>query len=119
MMNSRAIYFAVHGVNPPRRSPRPRRRGPARNWKYLGWIRTLPCASCGSTEGIQAAHTVNNGLSSKGSDYSCVPLCPVCHREYDNGLRSKELFEQDHDINMAATVRSLNHCWFAYSKEVK
>jgi len=125
-MNSRALYFAVHGVKPPRRSPRRRAgRGPARNWKYRGWIRSLPCA-CASAEpdcdcfgAIQAAHTQNNGLRTKGSDYSCVPLCAYHHQQYDSGLRSKELFEADHNLNLADLVRRLNHDWFAYSKEVK
>jgi len=119
MLTTRAIYYAVHGVLPPRRSPRRRSRGPARSSKYRGWIRSLPCAACGSECGVQAAHTVNNGLGTKGSDYSCVPLCFPCHRQYDSGLRSKELFEADHNLNLPALVRRLNHDWFAYSREVK
>lgn len=62
---------------------------------------------------------MNNGLASKGSDYSCVPLCHSCHREYDNGLRSKELFEADHNLNMSELRRRLQSDWFRYAKEVK
>lgn len=120
MISSRRIWFLVTGEMPPRKSPRRRlNRGPARSWRYRAWIRSLPCAVCGIEKGIEAAHTQHNGMASKGSDYSCVPLCWEHHREYDNGLRSKELFEQDHDINLAQLVRRLNHDWFAYSSEVK
>jgi hypothetical protein len=105
---------------PPRRAARRANpRKPARAWKYRAWIGTLPCAACGSEADVQAAHTVNNGMASKGSDYSCVPLCPSCHHEYDNGLRSKELFEADHNLSMASLRTRLNHDWFAYSQEVK
>jgi len=133
MLSNRALYFAVHGRPAPRKAPRRRTgRGPARNWKYRGWVRTLPCA-CHIVEmelgeagawspcfgAVQAAHTVNNGRGSKGSDYSCVPLCAYHHQEYDNGLRSKDLFEADHNISMAGLVARLNHEWFAHSREMK
>jgi hypothetical protein len=58
-------------------------------------------------------------MSQKASDYSCVPLCFPCHREYDNGLESKSLFERATGVNMRELVRRLNHDWFAYSREVK
>lgn len=122
MLSNRQIYFLITGERPARRSPRRRsalRSGPARSWKYRGWIRSLPCAACGIERGVQAAHTQNNGLASKGSDFSCIPLCFGCHREYDNGLRSKDLFEQDHNLDIAGLVRRLQHDWFAYSQEVK
>ena len=116
----RWLYRTVHGRPAPRASRTTPRRGPARNWRYCAWIRTLPCAACGTTLGVQAAHTGDDGgMSQKASDYSCVPLCFSCHREYDNGLRSKELFEQDHRIIMPELVRRLTHDWFAYSREVK
>jgi hypothetical protein len=66
--------------HPRRRSPRRRRRGPARDAKYRAWIRTLPCAACETTERVEAAHTGSDGgMSMKASDYSCVPLCRDCH----------------------------------------
>lgn len=40
-----------------------------------------------------AAHTVNNGMSSKGPDSSCVPLCRSHHQEYD---AAREAFENRH-----------------------
>jgi len=120
MINTRYLAYLVTGVRPPRRSPRRRSgRGPARSWKYRAWIRSQACCVCGSSFAVAAAHTVNAGLRIKGSDYSCVPLCFEHHRAYDSGLRSKGLFEIDHNISMAAIVRSLNHEWFSHAREVK
>ena len=78
------LMYAVHGrTEHPRRTPRrrPFRRGPVRDPKYLSWIRTLPCASCGSTHQVEAAHTGSDGgMRQKASDTSCVPLCHDCHQ---------------------------------------
>jgi hypothetical protein len=83
-------------------------------------MRTLPCAACGTTSGVEAAHTGDDGgLSQKASDYTCVPLCHECHAEYDNGQESKALFEAAAGVDMRAIVRHLNHTWFAYAGEVK
>ena len=43
------LMYRVHGETVhPRKTRRTRaRRGPARNWKYRAWIRTLPCLVCG------------------------------------------------------------------------
>jgi hypothetical protein len=46
---------------------------------YLKWIRTQPCVLCGPRINIDAHHTESGGTGIKGSDYSCVPLCPACH----------------------------------------
>lgn len=111
----RWLHQAIHGTPAPRAPRRRPRRGPTRNWKYRAWIRTLPSVVSGRP-GCEACHTVNNGMSSKGSCYTCVPLTPEEHREYDAG---REAFEQKYGISMAATVRDLNHAWFAYAREVK
>jgi hypothetical protein len=114
MLTSRQIFFAVTGERPPRRSPRrPTGRGPARNWKYKGWIRSLPSAVSGA-HGCEAAHTGNDGgMAQRASDYSCIPLTHDEHMELHR--IGREAFETRYDINLAAVVRSLQHCWFAYS----
>ena len=79
---TRYLHFAIHGTSAPRSPRRHPRRGPARNWKYRAWMRTLPCAACGTTSGVEAAHTGDDGgLSQKASDYTCVPLCHECHAQ--------------------------------------
>lgn len=112
----RWLRYAVHGEYSHSRAPRRRpRRGPARNWKYRRWIRSLPSAVSGRP-GCEASHTQNNGTSSKGSDYSCVPLTHEEHREYDAG---RDLFEKRYGLCMAELVKRLNHDWFAYAGRVK
>ena len=80
----RWLMKEIHGVETPRKSPRRRSgRGPVRDWKYKAWIRTLPCAHCGTTRAIEAAHTGSDGgMSQKASDRSCVPLCFDCHQAH-------------------------------------
>ena len=53
---------------------------PVRNSEYLRWIRTLPCAVCRATRGVEAAHTGPHGLGQKSSDLSAIPLCARHHR---------------------------------------
>jgi hypothetical protein len=119
-MNSRSLYFAIHGERPKRRSPRARRRGPARDWRYLAWIRSLPCLLCGCK--AEAAHTGNDGgTSQKASDYSAVPLCHHCHQSGQNSYHklTRGPFEAFHNVNLAGLVRRLTSAWFAHASEVK
>ena len=124
MPSSRWIYQQVTGEKAPRRPPRRHSfRGPARNGRYRAWIRTLPCVVCGIERGIEAAHTGSDGgRGQKSSDYSCIPLCNDHHQA--DGRRawhgcSREEFQERHGIDVAGIVKRLNHCWFAYSQEVK
>jgi hypothetical protein len=106
-MNSRSLYFAVHGERPKRHSPRrPTGRGPIRDYKYKAWIRTLPCASCGSTYEVEAAHTGSDGgMRQKASDRSCVPLCNNCHQAHPVSYhRNREAM----GIDFPALVARLN-----------
>lgn len=112
----RFLRFAVHGETKHPRAPRRKpRRGPYRSWKYRAWIRTVPSVVSGRT-GCEACHTVNNGMRSKGSDLSCVPMTRAEHREYDAGRKA---FERKYGISMTAEVRKLNSIWFQYSGLVK
>ena len=116
--------WAVTGRKPERK---PRRRstgrGPARDWKYRAWIRTLPCAACGSHHQVEAAHTGSDGgMRQKSSDYSCIPLCIECHtmgRHAYHSASGPAGLEQAYEFSIAATVRTLNHTWFAHASEVK
>ena len=111
-MTTRYLYRLVHGIKPPRRRRSKPRRGPARNWRYRNWIRSLPSAVSGSY-GVEACHTGHDGgMSMKSSDFSCVPLTHVEHMRL-HALGRKQ-FEALHGIDIDAIVRRLNHCWFAY-----
>ena len=78
----RWVWREVHGEDLPRkRGPRREHRGPARNWKYRAWIRSLPCAVCGLEPCGEAHHTGERGLGQQASDYTCIPLCSDCHTQ--------------------------------------
>ena len=61
---------------------------------------------------VDPAHTENNGTSSKGPDYSCVPLGRGHHREYDAGRKA---FEKKYDIDMQETAKKY---WETYQREI-
>jgi hypothetical protein len=110
----------VHGVDIPRKPPKRASilgtRKTARSWRYLAWIRSLPCAVCGAH--AEAAHTGSDGgMSIKSSDWSCVPLCTSHHQEYHQIGRGG--VENKYGIYFADIVRKLNHFWFDFSRAVK
>jgi len=111
------LYYQVHGVKPKRRSPRRSFRGPARSWKYLAWIRSLECVSCGSSRDVEAAHTGSDGgMRQKSSDYSCIPLCADCHTQAphshhrDRAACEQRILER-HKLTIAELVKDLNREW--------
>jgi hypothetical protein len=76
---------------------------------YRLWLRSFGyCEACRQsgllardpfTRIIDPCHTANNGLSSKGPDNSCAPLCRVHHREFDRG---RTAFQAAYGIDMPA-----------------
>jgi hypothetical protein len=91
------------------------RKGPMRDPAYRRWCKRQPCALSGDRTGefvtyrpeirravIDPAHTRNNGMSSKGPDWSCVPLERALHDEYD---ADREGFEKKYHVNMAELAR--------------
>lgn len=118
-MNTRALYYQIHGTMPARRPRRSRAgyKGPARSWKYKAWIRTLPCAACGACRDVEAAHTGSDGgMALKASDYSCIPLCGSCHTGQSDSYHQDR---QSCDLRILARtgltivemVRDLNGVW--------
>jgi hypothetical protein len=54
---------------------------PARDLRYLEWIRTLPCCVCGMPGQSEAHHEPPKGIGGGHStDYDAVPLCLGDHR---------------------------------------
>ena len=90
------------------------RRGPDRDPRYRAWIRSLPCAVCGSKWRVEAAHTgTDGGMAQKASDYSCVPLCRYCHTGATGAYHriGKREFERSYGINLVKLVEVLNLRW--------
>jgi hypothetical protein len=92
-------------IEPTRIKPRAKpRRGPLRDPKYREFCRDQFCVIASASgmdlecDGpIDPSHTQNNGLSSKGPDSSCVPLCRYHHAEYDSG---RAAFEKKYGVNL-------------------
>lgn len=105
----------ILGREIPRKPPgRARRETPARDWRYRQWIRTLACASCGAETGVEAAHTGHDGgMGQKASDFSCVPLCAVCHRAGPFAYHriGRRDFERRHGIDLGQLARRLYRIW--------
>ena len=55
--------------------------------KYLSFVRSLPCASCGTEADLTAHHLRHDiapyagGMSYKAHDFLTMPLCGKCHSE--------------------------------------
>lgn len=93
----------------PKRRSKPR-RGPLRCPAYRAWLKDKRCCVCPWQPGhmlgfvpSDPAHTQNNGMRSKGSDASCIPLCRTHHEEFDSGRKS---FQQKYgvDADLEATT---------------
>ncbi len=65
---------------------------------HLGYVRTQPCMSRGSNQGVQAHHIRKKrpghfkSMGSKVSDKYTVPLCHDCHTLLHQPNRSEEYF---------------------------
>jgi hypothetical protein len=89
----------------PKKRTKPR-RGPMRDPGFKKYIRQFFCAlldqenSTGCSSFIvEPAHTQNNGMRSKGSDASCVPLCRKHHTEFD---QNRKAFQIKYGVDMKA-----------------
>ena len=83
---------------------------PVRSPRYLEWIRTLPCAVCHRTRGVEAAHTGPHGLGQKSSDMSAIPLCARHHRTGQDSYHKlgPRKFAAAHQLNIRAIVARLS-----------
>lgn len=65
--------------------------------QFLQWLRGRPCAACGGTLCLEAAHVDHaggKGTGTKVADRHAIPLCNVCHAVQHNG--GWKTFERDH-----------------------
>lgn len=83
---------------------------PARNPKYLAWIRSRPCVVCGASRGIEASHTGLHGLGQKSPDSSAIPLCARHHRTGNDSYHKlgPRRFSQVHGLDIPEIVRRLS-----------
>jgi len=86
---------------------------PERDAKYRVWVRSLPCAVCGTRRGIEAAHTGSHGLGQKASDKSCIPLCCRDHKTGPQSLHNlgPVEFERVHALSIGELRERLNMVW--------
>jgi len=87
-----------------------RARPPARDSRYLAWIRTQPCVVCGARRGIEASHTGPRGLGQKSPDTSAIPLCARHHRTGNDSYHrlGPRNFAERHNLDISVIVRRLN-----------
>ena len=83
---------------------------PRRDLKHLQWIRTLPCAVCGSTRYVEAAHTGPHGLGQKSADSAAIPLCIRHHRSGNDSYHKlgPRLFAAAHHLKISEVLNALN-----------
>jgi hypothetical protein len=83
---------------------------PARDSKYLSWIRSFPCLVCSTIWAVEAAHVGPHGLGQKSSDHSTLPLCRRCHRTGNESLHKlgRSGFEAVHRLNLFRAVETFN-----------
>lgn len=79
-----------------------RRTKNVRDEDYKAWIRTHPCAACGSTYSVECAHVgYDGGASLKASDNLTIPLCTNCHTMGAGAYHriGRKGFERLHNLN--------------------
>lgn len=101
----------------------------------MKWLRNRACVTCvalkmiyrdrlcASGSGpIDPAHTVNNGMKSKGPDSSCIPLCRHHHDEMDGRLSTaittKEQFAAKYEIDLEREAAT-HYALYLIDKETK
>jgi hypothetical protein len=99
--------------------PRPgsyTREKPARNERYLMFIRRHGCCACGSTRNVEAAHTGPHGLGQKSADAATIPLCFHCHRGDVDSLHNvgPEQFARDHALNVPQLIAGYQAAFIAF-----
>lgn len=57
-----------------------------RSVAYRKKVAGLACINCGKAPPSQCAHAnTGKGMALKASDADSFPLCPPCHRQFDQG----------------------------------
>lgn len=109
------VARAMRGRSAPAARVR-QRQPPLECEKYLAWVRKMPCAHCGSGDGVEPHHWSHEGgiMGDKVDDYRVTPLCRACH--YDEWHAHGTLPGLDRVASEAffvATHRALITEWIA------
>lgn len=92
---------------------------PVRDAQYLAFVRKLGyCLACGSSRGIEAAHTGPHGMSQKASDDTAVNLCHRCHRTGPHALHriGPVAFAEHFALDIQAHIAKLRGFYLARKK---
>lgn len=96
-------------------NPRPlynsRLPAPLRSEDHKKWIRTFPCAVCGTTFRVEAAHTGVRGLSQIADDRTVIPLCFKHHdrrQPYSIHSLGPVKFQEKFGVDIPLLVERLN-----------
>lgn len=113
------IRCAIKRRRKARRVPEGFRDEVYKRWlKQHGVCAVAPIAGmqeCRNPMVVDPAHTAKvNGMSSKGPDSSCAPLCRKHHDLYDAG---REAFEKKYGLNMAAIAKRWHERYLRETKE--
>jgi len=97
--------------------PFQRSLAPVRDRKYLSWLRTQPCAVCGSFRYIESAHTGARGLGQKADDRLAIPLCRGHHSRGNLSLHKlgPVRFALLYHLEMTQVIQELNEMYLGAS----
>lgn len=78
----------------------------ARSTTYRRRVAELACILCHKPGPSQCAHpNAGKGMGIKASDLECFPLCPDCHREFDQGALFTKAERREIEQRWAAQTR--------------
>lgn len=108
----RWLYYTIRGTHPPMRR-RTVRAAHLRDWRYRAFIRQHLCAVCGTSRGVECAHTGGHGLGMKSSDRECIALCFWCHWAGNHSIHKigPRNFERLHHVKIGALVKEYQAEW--------
>ena len=82
------------------------KRTTPRSEEYLAYVRSHPCIVC--RKPAEAHHAFGRqGVGSKASDFTCIPLCHRHHSEFH--FAGRATFERTHRVNLVEVAFNLLH----------
>lgn len=87
-----------------------RKSPPEEDVPYLKFVRSHPCAVCGSWYRVESAHTGPRGLATRSNDRLAINLCRRHHQTNSDSLHALGpiKFEERHRVSIREIQRDLN-----------